>query len=125
MNMRFLRCLILGIILAFWVGALMGGSVFAAEKAKIILLPFVERNGEEPHWGYLIRDWVKRILEQSEAVEICDVFSTDNLVRASRISWDTLFVFSAAQTLGKRANGDYVLIGSFRHREVAGRDRII
>ena len=125
MNMDFRRHLALGVILVLCFGILTGSFACAKKTVKIVLLPFVDRNGEEPYWGYLIRDWVKRILEQEGTVAIYDVFSADNLVRTSRISWDTLLTSSAAQTLGKRIHCDYVLTGSFRHREVAGRDRII
>ncbi|MEN3186027.1 MAG: tetratricopeptide repeat protein [Atribacterota bacterium] len=114
-----------GMILVLFWGMLLMEYSWAEDALTIALLPFIDRNNEEPHWGYLIRDWIKRVLEEQKNVEVPDVFSVDNLVRASRISWDTLFVPTAAQSLGKRANCDYVLIGSFRHREVAGRDRII
>lgn len=123
--MNWKRGILLGIILVVFWGILLVEYSWADDVITIALLPFVDRNNEEPHWGYLIRDWIKRVLEEEKGIEIPDVFSVDNLVRTSRISWDTLFVSTAAQALGKRANCDYVLVGSFRHREVAGRNRII
>ncbi|MGQ9474209.1 MAG: tetratricopeptide repeat protein, partial [Candidatus Caldatribacteriaceae bacterium] len=125
MKVRFQRCLRIGFILVLLFGILVSFSSFAQERLKVALLPFVERNGEEAYLGYLIRDWVKRILEQEKTITICDVFFADNLVRSSRISWDTLLVSGVAQILAKRLNCDYIVTGSFRHRQVVSRDRII
>lgn len=125
MKVHFQRCLRTWFILVLLFGILVNSSSFAQERLTVALLPFVERNGEEAYLGYLIRDWVKRILEQEKTIAICDVFSTDNLVRSSQISWDTLLVSSAAQVLARRLKCDYIVTGSFRHRQVASRDRII
>ncbi|MCX7667581.1 MAG: tetratricopeptide repeat protein, partial [Atribacterota bacterium] len=123
--MSWKKSILWGIILITFWGILLVEYSWAEDVVTIALLPFVDRNSEEPYWGYLVRDWIKRILEERTSLAISDIFLVDNLIRSSRISWDTLFVSTAAQTLGKRASCDYILIGSFRHREVAGRDKII
>ncbi len=100
-------------------------TLLAQEKLSMALFPFIDKNGEEPYWGYLFRDLVKRDLSSLENVDIIDPFSADNLVRNSRIAWGDLTTSMVAQTLGKRLESDYVLVGSLRHRTVAGQRRII
>ncbi len=96
---------------------------FGANRPQVLLFPFIPRDGEKAFLGYLIRDLVKRELEKY--VEIYDVVLGDNLVRESRISWGDVLVPLTVQTLARKAGCTHVLAGTFRYREIAGRERIV
>ncbi|MBC7217972.1 MAG: tetratricopeptide repeat protein, partial [Candidatus Caldatribacterium sp.] len=94
-----------------------------ADRPQVLLLPFVPRDGEKAFLGYLLRDLARRELEKY--VEVYDVVLGDNAVRESRISWNDVLVPITAQSLGKRLGCTHVLVGTFRYREVAGKERIV
>ncbi len=102
---------------------LLGDFATSQNHPLVALLPFAARDGEKAFLGYLLRDLVKRELERY--VRVCDVVLSDNLVRESGLSWDAVLVPLTAQNLARKIGCSHLVSGSFRHRVVGGKERVV
>ncbi|MEN3202146.1 MAG: tetratricopeptide repeat protein [Atribacterota bacterium] len=119
-NRKLLRAIVVLCLLVCFTGIF---PAFGANRPRVLFLPFVSRDGEKAFLGYLLRDFVRRELEKY--VEVYDVVLGDNMVRESRISWSDVLVPVTVQNLGRKAGCTHVLTGTFRYREIAGKERIV